>query len=63
MYIVKYLALVHMAETHSHTRAEYFTIYIQKPVNICRPESFIHVFLFLLISELIYTMLSWIVVY
>ena len=37
MYIVKYAALVHMAETHSQARvpfaiwirAEYFTIYIQ----------------------------------
>ena len=37
MYIVKYSALVHMAETHSQarasfaiwTRAEYFVIYIQ----------------------------------
>ena len=37
MYIVKYSALIHMAEMHSQahasfaiwTRAEYFTIYIQ----------------------------------
>ena len=42
MYIVKFSALVHMAETHSQarasfaiwTRAEYFPIYIPSPIII-----------------------------
>ena len=42
MYIEKYSALVHMAETHSQARAsfaigtcaKYFPIYSQKPINI-----------------------------